>query len=260
MRFSQGLKIEAGSELFLEPSRIQLLELIEASQSIAEAARQLGISYRTAWRQVKQLNELAKQPLLTTLKGGKAGGHSQLTPYGQQLVANYRAMESEYRHAVELLAQRFPLMAKNFNPARKLQTSARNQLACYIRKAEPQQQGRLLTLDISPTQQLTTSITEESYQRMNLQIGRLVLALIKATAVQLASDDAENQAETQAATQAATNILAVSFQAAQQNEQHFKLAGGQDLYTQLATPKAGWQAQATYYVAIQPQQILLAIL
>lgn len=45
------------------------------------------------------MNNLAEQPLVIRTAGGKNGGGTQLTAYGKQAVALYRALQTEYQQA-----------------------------------------------------------------------------------------------------------------------------------------------------------------
>ena len=61
---------------------LQLLAAVQASGSIAQAGREVGLSYRHAWGLLQQAEVLLGQPLLTR---GRGRG-SALTPLGQQLI------------------------------------------------------------------------------------------------------------------------------------------------------------------------------
>jgi len=82
------------------PGKIGLLEAIERSGSLSAAARALGMSYRRAWLLLHNTNEGFAQPVVELSVGGRDGGGAQLTAFGRQLVADYRAFEA----AVDSLA------------------------------------------------------------------------------------------------------------------------------------------------------------
>jgi molybdate transport system regulatory protein len=96
--------VDADGGIFLEDSRVRLLEAIDEFGSITKAARQVPLSYKTAWDAVNAMSNLAGQPLVVRTIGGAGGGGSRLTDYGRRLVAFYRALESEYRTALAELA------------------------------------------------------------------------------------------------------------------------------------------------------------
>ncbi len=64
---------------------------------IAQAAKRIGMSYKTAWDAVDAMNNLADRPLVVRATGGKGGGGTHLTDYGKQVIAGYRLMEAEHR-------------------------------------------------------------------------------------------------------------------------------------------------------------------
>jgi len=76
------------------PGKIALLEAIAASGSISAAGRVLKMSYSRAWELVEDLNRGLGHPVVTTAAGGSGGGGARLTPTGQRVVAEYRALEA----------------------------------------------------------------------------------------------------------------------------------------------------------------------
>jgi molybdate transport system regulatory protein len=77
----------------LGPGKARLLELIGETGSISAAGRALEMSYRRAWLLVDSLNNLFKEPVVSTSLGGKAGGGARLTPYGREVLHHYRKIE-----------------------------------------------------------------------------------------------------------------------------------------------------------------------
>ena len=93
---------------FLGDTRIRLLEAIDRLGSLSQAAKSLPLSYRAAWDALDDMNNLAESPLVIRTTGGKHGGGTQLTPYGRQTVALYRAMEAEYQQTLSRLQTAMP--------------------------------------------------------------------------------------------------------------------------------------------------------
>lgn len=92
------------------PGKIALLEAIGREGSISAAGRALGMSYKRAWELVDQMNTLLREPVVSASTGGARGGGAKLTPAGEALVRDYRAMEraatrSAARELRQLLAQ-----------------------------------------------------------------------------------------------------------------------------------------------------------
>lgn len=90
--------------------KIELLEAIQASGSLSQAARNIGMSYRRAWLLVNSLNCEFKTPLVSATTGGIGGGGAVLTPFGEQLVRTYRSLEQKLTALTE---QHMRVVARN---------------------------------------------------------------------------------------------------------------------------------------------------
>ena len=75
------LTLNLNQQLFTDPRRIALLKAIEQTGSLSQAAKQIGISYKTAWDAINEINNLAPTPFLITATGGKNGGGTKLSAY-----------------------------------------------------------------------------------------------------------------------------------------------------------------------------------
>ncbi|MFV0281717.1 MAG: winged helix-turn-helix domain-containing protein [Rhodoblastus sp.] len=89
VRFSNGGR--------LTPEDFLLIEAIRQHRSIIGAGRATGISYRKCWLMVDALNRTFETPVFATYPGRKDAG-SQITPFGERLVALYRSMERRTRN------------------------------------------------------------------------------------------------------------------------------------------------------------------
>ena len=78
-----------------------LLEQIEASGSLSEAARRLRYAYRRAWLLLDGMNNGFESPLVTAVAGGKRGGGATLTEYGRAVLAAYRDVQLQVEHAID---------------------------------------------------------------------------------------------------------------------------------------------------------------
>lgn len=73
----------------------EILEQIEAEQSISKAAKKLGMSYRYVWSYLKRIEKTLGEPIIETFRGGKAGGGgARLTSLGKSLLNEYRRVDS----------------------------------------------------------------------------------------------------------------------------------------------------------------------
>jgi molybdate transport system regulatory protein len=95
------LRIYHGESIALGPGKVELLGRIGTTGSISEAARQMGMSYNRAWLHIQDINKSFKSPLVTSLRGGTAGGGAGLTETGKQVLALYQQLEAEAQAATK---------------------------------------------------------------------------------------------------------------------------------------------------------------
>lgn len=99
VRLKLKAQLYCGEEIAMGPGKASLLEAIEAHRSISGAARALGMSYRRAWLLVDVMNRCWQSPLVTTSMGGARGGGANVTVFGQEVLAHYRALETQLEAA-----------------------------------------------------------------------------------------------------------------------------------------------------------------
>jgi molybdate transport system regulatory protein len=80
--------------------KIELLEHIKATGSISAAGRAMDMSYRRAWLLVEELNGMFSEVVVSSQRGGKQGGGAQITPFGEELLIRFRAMEKNTLEAI----------------------------------------------------------------------------------------------------------------------------------------------------------------
>ena len=86
------LWVETTGAALTEPGA-DLLEQIDATGSLSQAARNLRFSYRRAWMLLDAMNTRWPRPLVKTSIGGKRGGGAKLTPTGKAALAAYRDLQ-----------------------------------------------------------------------------------------------------------------------------------------------------------------------
>jgi molybdate transport system regulatory protein len=89
------LRVDFAAPCSVGPGKIALLEGIQRTGSLSQAARELGMSYRRAWQLLASLNRSFRQRVAMTLKGGRGGGGTRLTGFGRELLSRYRAFEQD---------------------------------------------------------------------------------------------------------------------------------------------------------------------
>lgn len=84
------LWIERNGEVVMSDWRMAILEAIDRTGSLAKAAEELGVPYRSAWQKIKESEERLGIRLVDTRSGGADGGSSQLTEDAHLLLRRYR--------------------------------------------------------------------------------------------------------------------------------------------------------------------------
>ncbi len=88
-------RVDFAAGCSIGPGKVELLEGIERTGSLRQAARGLKMSYRRAWLLLDQLNHSFATPVTTATVGGSGGGGAALTPLGTALIRAYRAFDRE---------------------------------------------------------------------------------------------------------------------------------------------------------------------
>jgi len=136
--FGVRLRIDLAPGSSIGPGKIALLERIEASGSLSQAARELGMSYRRAWLLLDDLNHVLGEPVSTASVGGAGGGGARLTEFGRKLIVAYRDVE----HAThDLAAARLAWLADGSADPRGLRAISTRPLSRPI-AAHPGQRAR----------------------------------------------------------------------------------------------------------------------
>jgi molybdate transport repressor ModE-like protein/molybdopterin-binding protein len=84
----------AGPAGILDERHLNLLRAIDRSGSMSAAARELGVTYRTAWLWVRAMNRAWKKTLVARLRGGIGGGGAALTPAARALLETIERAEA----------------------------------------------------------------------------------------------------------------------------------------------------------------------
>ena len=86
----------------------EILQAVERTGSIKQAADELGKSYRYVWGRIKDAEEAIGQSLVETRVGGQGTQRSFLTESAKQLVADFLAMRDRMIRVMEQeFARRF---------------------------------------------------------------------------------------------------------------------------------------------------------
>lgn len=184
------IHLDTDEGVLLAGQRVQLLEAIERRGSIQKAAKELGLSYKSAWDAVNTMNNLCDRPLVRREVGGRRGGGSRLTEHGRNMILLFRTVESEYQRALDKLGGDLADI-RNFNRLLNrfsMKTSARNQFRGVITALIQESVSYEVRLRLDERNEIVSVITRESAEHLELQIGMEVIALVKAPSVLLFTD------------------------------------------------------------------------
>lgn len=96
--------IERDGQVVLSDWRLALLQAVDRSGSLAKAAEEMGVPYRTAWQRLKESEERLGLRLIDSQSGGAEGGSSTLTEAARDILHRYRLFTDGL---VDLVDRRF---------------------------------------------------------------------------------------------------------------------------------------------------------
>ncbi|WJV55241.1 molybdenum-dependent transcriptional regulator [Pectobacteriaceae bacterium CE90] len=256
------LTLKLQQRLFADPRRIALLKRIKQTGSISQGAKLAGISYKSAWDAINEMNQLAEQTLVERMTGGKGGGGAQVTRYGERLLQLYDLLEQIQQKAFDVLQQdNLPLDSLLAAIARfSLQTSARNQFfGTVLARSQQQVQQHLEILLADGQTRIQAAVTQQSADRLQLTSGKEVLVLIKAPWVNITALSAP--------VPTADNVLSGRITHLQPGEDHSEvllaLNGGETLCATVANTvieQLGLQTNQLVNACFNADQVIIATL
>jgi molybdate transport system regulatory protein len=155
--------------------RAEMLKTIEEERSLRKACKKLGISYKHAWLMLKKMNEALGEPAIITVRGGKNQG-TFLTELGRKLLTEYEINKDLINETIE-----DETAWENIG----FKLSARNQLPGKVLEIEKGGLVSKITIKIDPSV-LTSVITAEAVEKLNIKPGDKVYAVVKSTEVMVA--------------------------------------------------------------------------
>jgi molybdate transport system regulatory protein len=187
MELSSKLTLEMLGKPFLLEKRIELLHAIKEYGSISKAAKAVPMSYKSAWEAVDTMNALAPEPIVCRETGGKDGGGTTITAYGQKLLENYALLKEEHNRFLARLSEVTDIQSGAFKTIGRLsmQISARNQIQAEVVSVESQNVNAKIVLKLKSGQKLVSVITNEAVESLHIEEKETVIAIFKSSAVWL---------------------------------------------------------------------------
>lgn len=183
---------------FLGGDRIALLEKIDELGSITQAAKAVGISYKTAWEMVNQINNLAAAPLVDRATGGKGGGGATLTAAGSEVLKQFRVVQEEHRKFLKNLDQRLGDTGSLCQFLRRIsmKVSARNVFNGTVASIIKGAVSAEVSLALKGDTVITAVVTNGAIDNLGLKEGMSAYGIIKASSVVIGTDLAEAKLST----------------------------------------------------------------
>jgi molybdate transport system regulatory protein len=104
--------VNAAQDGWIGIGRVQLLQAIEQTGSIRQAAQRLGMSYKRAWSLVEAMNALGPEPMVVKEAGGRRGGGAVLTDYGRSTLQLYARLSARMQAAAAEMEEEIAAWAR----------------------------------------------------------------------------------------------------------------------------------------------------
>ncbi len=93
--------LERDGRFIISEGRAELLEKVKETGSLSEAAKEMGMSYRHAWGIMHRISQNAGGEIVRSTRGGKAGGVTVLTAFGEEILREYDSKSASLRNQLE---------------------------------------------------------------------------------------------------------------------------------------------------------------
>ncbi len=167
--------LEHKGEPVVGKGRRNLLNAIEKHRSLAKASKNTKVSFRAAWNWLRKIEERLGVKIVDSKKGGEGGGGTTvLTEVGKRILRKYDNFDAYIQDALK-------------NPelweACGLKLSARNKLKGIVKSVEKDGVTAKVKIEIKVPTTVTSVITKEAVEDLEIKEGDEVEAVIKSTEV-----------------------------------------------------------------------------
>ena len=168
------LSLEDNKHVVLDQIDALLLRRISETTSLKEGAKRSGISYRNAWDRIKAIESNLGMKIVETKVGGATGGGASLTPEGESLLQEFRKVRKYLFNALD---------DREFMVHASYKLSARNRLKAQITKIQKGDVTVSIKMRVMVPATLTSIISREAVEDLDLREGDEVEAIVKSTEV-----------------------------------------------------------------------------
>lgn len=184
--------LKTGQSSAFASNQIDLLRAVQKCGSISKAAKEVGISYKTAWDRIDAMNNLSTTPLVLRASGGAKGGGTQLTELGERIIAGFQALMDEHATFLARLGDQLHNIddIANFVRSEQALTSAHNQFRGTVIELTPGAVNTEVILDIGADQHLVAMISCDSVTTLGLAVGKESIAIVSESSIILSRETA----------------------------------------------------------------------
>ncbi|PSM52294.1 transcriptional regulator, ModE family [Campylobacter blaseri] len=190
MELVSNFIIKLNESDFILEKRIKLLKEIEKTGSILQAAKNVPMSYKSAWDTIDLMNNLSDEVLVERKAGGKSGGGSYLSEYAKKLIITYEKIEEIQASFLEQISKNADYHSGNILNLQRIamQISARNVFVGKVVELTPGVVNSEVVLELKSGVKIASIITKNSVENLGLEIGKEAKAIIKSTSVMISSE------------------------------------------------------------------------
>lgn len=179
LRPSYKLWLETKEGYAFGKGTFELLQKIQEVGTLSDAAKTLGMSYRYAWGIMKKAEKRIGKAVVKTYKGGARGGGAELTQIGKELLNEFlkykRVFDDIYLDDLSW-------------EGLYLKISARNRIIGRVASIEKGTVAAIIKIEIETPCIITSFITREAVEDLDIKEGDMVKAVIKSTEVMISKD------------------------------------------------------------------------
>ena len=171
----------------LDNGMFGLLRAIDDCGSINRAAKQLGLSYKSAWTIIERANNKSPKTLITSETGGTRGGGTCLTPAGRILLNMFTKLEEQHRQFLLQLNQAVEADAEVLMLLKPLtiKTSVANQLFGMVTELKCGPVNTEVLIKLKGGDKVCSSLSHTEAEALSLTVGCEVLVLINSNEISL---------------------------------------------------------------------------
>ncbi|MGA1939256.1 TOBE domain-containing protein [Arcobacter sp. YIC-310] len=191
MNISSNLTLELFNQPFLLEKRIELLLAIKEHGSISKAAKAVPMSYKAAWDAIDSMNNLSSTALVSKETGGKGGGGTALTSYGESIINTYLFLKEEQSRFINKLNELTNIDTGTFKTIGRLamQISARNQIIGKVDKIVSNEVNANIIIVPKSGHELFANIAYEALVSLNIKKGDEVTAIFNSNNILLSTSE-----------------------------------------------------------------------